>query len=129
MSAAFGGVGKGQSSGNGCSFAEPFTMSEPQVFRDQSGRMLGYKALRRAVHSQPGRLYIETGLCWAPSSLCGHGVLGDRAGIASLVALSVQGLFVIILMSLTSHPNLRGDDTGGLPPNTPGLMGKGTDPS
>lgn len=45
-------------------------------------------------------------------------MLGDRAGIAALVALSVKGHFVVSLIHLTSHPNLRGDDTGGLP-NTP----------
>lgn len=59
-------------------------------------------------------------LCWAPGSLQGPGVLGDRAGIGALVALSVKGDFMVSLVHLTSHPDLRDDDTGVLP-NTPGV--------
>ena len=47
-------------------------------------------------------------------------MLGDRAGVANLLALPVKGHFMVSLVHLTSHPNLRGDDTGGLP-NTPGV--------
>lgn len=36
------------------------------------------------------------------------------------MALSVKGHLVGSLVPLTSHPNLRGDDIGGLP-NTPGV--------
>lgn len=64
---------------------------------------------------------LKVMLCWAPSSLQGPGVLGDGGGrIAALVVLSVKGHFMVSLGQLTSHPNLRGDDTGGLP-NTPGV--------
>lgn len=54
-------------------------------------------------------------LCWAASSLQGRGVLGDWAG-----HLSVKGCFVVSLVHLTSHPNLRGGNTEGLP-NTAGV--------
>lgn len=55
-------------------------------------------------------------------------MLGDRAGTAGLMALSVKGHFVVSLLNLTSHPDLRGDRTRGLP-NTPELLGKDTGPS
>lgn len=40
---------------------DPSPKNEPQVVRDQGSRRLGRKALRSAVHSQPGPLYNETG--------------------------------------------------------------------
>lgn len=60
MSAAFGEVVKGQISDDHCGFAGPSSKDELQVVRDQASRRLGHKTLMRAVHSQPGSLYIET---------------------------------------------------------------------
>lgn len=61
LSAAFGEVDEVKALIMAIALQDSSPGNECQVVRDQCSRKLGHKALRRAMHSQPGPLYLETG--------------------------------------------------------------------
>lgn len=108
LSAAFAGVGKGQSCDNDGSFCRA-------LHQGTELRWSGTKEQKAEAQGTPESQSVpaQQNQCWA-----GHCCPRDTWGlgrIAALVALSVKEHFMVSLVHLTLCPNLRCDNKGALP--------------